>query len=148
MSKERMKLDKTPHQLSLPFKSKTSHLRAGTFHKKEAVKEAVKKAISSSTLDREGVARELSRLVGEDVSFHTVNNWVAEGKNNRRFPLEYAGALVAITGDIGIFEAAMGSGYRILSGNDLAFFELGKMVAEEKKRRKRKKVLMEQIGVT
>jgi hypothetical protein len=140
-----MKLDTKHKQLPLDFKPKTSHIRAGTFHKKDAVKEALKKAISNSALDRESVARELSRLVGEEVSYHTVNNWIAEGKNNRRFPLEYTAALVVITGDMGIFESAMGPGMRLMSDSELPFYELGKMVAEEKKRRKRKKAIMDQI---
>jgi len=146
MSKNTNKIDKKQYQISLPFKSKSSHLRAGSFHKKEAVKEAIKKAIENSPLDREGVDRELSRLVGENVSFHTVNNWIAEGKNNRRFPLEYTGALVAITGDIGIIEAAIDNDMKLLSADQAPYYELGLMVAEEKARRKRKKAIMEKIG--
>lgn len=147
MSKRSIKLDKKQHQFSLPFNNNTSRLRAGSFRKKEAVKEAVKKAIENSDFDRETVARELSRLVGEEVSFHTVNNWIAEGKNNRRIPLEYAGALVAITGDIGIFEAVIDSEMKLLKSDEVPFYELGRVVAEEKARRKRKKALMSQIGV-
>jgi len=37
-------------------------------------------------LCRENVAKELSRLVGEKISIHTLNNWCAAGKHNRRFP--------------------------------------------------------------
>ena len=56
----------------------TEDSRAGTLRTKEAVREALKTALDNSPLGRDTVAKELSRLVGEDISVHSLNNWCAE----------------------------------------------------------------------
>jgi len=126
----------------------TGNRRAGSLRVKEGVKEALKQALDRCGLDRETVADELSRLVGEPVSVHTVNNWVADAKGDRRFPLEYAGALTAITGDVGFLQAALagGAGIKVLAPEEVAYYELGKITAEERARRKRKRAVLEKIG--
>jgi hypothetical protein len=82
-------------------------LRAGPLLIKEAVHEAIKQALYRCSLEREEMAKELSRLVGEEIFIHVLNNWCAAGKHNRRFPLELAKALERITGDKSILEAAL-----------------------------------------
>ena len=135
-------------QMTLPITTKTSTKRSGSYRSKEGIKEAIKKAIGSCELDREEIAKELSRLVGEDISIHTVNNWIAEGKTNRRFPLEYIAALTAITGDNEIIKTAIiNTGLHILNDKEMPYYELGKIVAEEKKRKKRKKQVLDKIGL-
>jgi hypothetical protein len=131
-------------QLSLPLtKTRTSHLRAGALRVKEALHEAVKRALNGCGMDREDVARELSRLVGEDISLHALNNWCAEGKTNRRFPLECAKALALITGDTGILDAALGPEFEALDENGRAVLEYGQLLLEDSMRSKRKRQLKE-----
>ena len=135
-------------QMYLPIIFKTSTKRSGSYRTKEGIKEALKKAFDSCLFDREEIAKELSRLVGEDISIHTINNWIAEGKTNRRVPLEYIAALTAITGDNEIIKAAINNaGLHILNDKEMQFFELRKIIVEEKVRKKRKKQVMEQIGL-
>lgn len=134
-----------PRQLELPFfKMKTSHLRAGSLRTKEAVIEAVKKALKNCPFERSEVAREVSRLVGEEFSVHTLNNIVAEGKTNRRFPLEYAKALTMITGDIGIIEAALQPEFSTMDKKAKIAHDYGLMVIETQNRNRRKKELEQQ----
>lgn len=142
-------MDAKPTQLTIAMSKRgIPALRAGSLRVKEAVTEALRKALEGCGMDRESVSRELSRLVGEEVSVHTVNNWCAEGKHNRRFPLEYAAALSVITGDQGVLDAALKiAGLRVLDRNQAAYFELGVLVAEERSRRKRKKEIEDRIGI-
>ncbi|MDY6904124.1 MAG: hypothetical protein SWH61_05500 [Thermodesulfobacteriota bacterium] len=119
---------------------------AGLCRRKEAVKEAVGRAIANSGLDRQTITCEMSRLVGEEISIHALNNYIAEGKNNRRFPLEYAYALYVITGDVDVINAALGGGMQVLPPDEMKFYELGKITAEERDRRRRKKQIYEEIG--
>ena len=140
-------MDGKPRQLTISM-SKTGgkSLRAGSLRVKESITEALRKALDGK--DREDIARELSRLVGEPVSHHTINNWCAEGKNNRRVPLEYAAALAVITDSREILDAALGVvGFRVIDQAQTAYYDLGMIVAEERARRKRKKEIEERIGL-
>lgn len=131
-------------QLQIPLtKFRTSHLRAGSLRVKEAQHEALKRALNG--LDRDEVAKELTRLVGEEISKHTINNWCSEGKTNRRFPLECAKALVLITGDRGILDAALEPEFRALDEDGQACLEYGELVLEDKVRSKRKRQLQERV---
>ena len=132
------------YQMHLPWaKNGTSHLKAGAFRRKEAVHEAIKRALNECALPREDVAKELSRLVGEDISVNTLNNWCAEGKTNRRFPLECVLAIVTITGDTRIVRAAIEPEYTIVSEDERACLEYGRMLIEDRKRAQRKRQLQE-----
>ena len=132
-------------QLELPlFKMKTSNLRAGSLRTKEAVLEAVKRALKNCPFERADIAREVSRLVGEEFSIHTLNNVVAEGKANRRFPLEYAKALTMITGDTRIIEAAIKPEFAVMDEKAKLAHDYGVMVIENQQRLKKKKQLEQQ----
>ncbi|MEN6439459.1 MAG: hypothetical protein ABFD97_12870 [Syntrophobacter sp.] len=142
---------KRPVQLTMQMgRLATSHWRRGALRRKEAIGEALRRALDGCTtvdgrpLDRETVSTELSRLVGENVSVHAINNWVAEGKDDRRIPLEYAEALTLITGDRGILDAALGH-YRVLDEEEVGYLELGRIVAEERKRAKEKRRVLEKL---
>ena len=133
-------------QIPLPLtKIRTSHLRAGSLRVKEAQHEALKRALDRCGLDREEVAKELTRLVGEEISKHTINNWCAEGKTNRRFPLECAKALALITGDDGVLAAALEPEFTPLNEDGQACLEFGRLVIEDQLRSKRKRQLKERV---
>ena len=133
-----------PSQLPI-FRSKfrTSEIRAGALRVKEAQHEALKRTLSECGIDREDVAKEMSRLVGEDISVHMLNNWCAEGKTNRRFPLECAKALALITGDTRVLDAALGPELAVLDDEGQVCLEYGQLVLEDKVRGKRKRQLQE-----
>lgn len=133
-------------QIPLPLtRHRTAHLRAGALRTKAAVHEALKTALNRCEMAREDVAKELSRLVGEDISINTLNNWCAEGKTNRRFPLECAKALALITGDTGILDAALAPEFAALDEDGRACLEYGRLVIEDQMRAKRKRQLKERV---
>jgi hypothetical protein len=90
----------------------------------------------------------MSRLVSEKITVNHIANWTAESKNGWRMPLEYAAAFFVITGDDGVVKAALsGSGIGIMDDREYAFYELGKIVAEERQRSKKKRRVMEELGL-
>lgn len=135
-------------QLTLPLSSLPSQkLKAGSLRTSEAVKEALRQALRSCGLSRDTVADELTRLTGESVSIHQINNWAAPGKDDRSIPLEQLAALTAVTGDAGLARAALAcAGWAVLHPDEVPIFELGRITAEDKARAKRKRELWEKIG--
>jgi len=149
MSKKRGNLDQTMVQLTLPLSEIPSgRQESGTLRTKERVKAALKRGLSECGIPRDVIAEELSRLTGEHVSIHSLNNWVAPGKDDRTLPLEYAAALTVITGDMRIVQAALScAGILTLSEKEAQFYHLGKLVAEERSRAKTKRELFDRIKV-
>jgi hypothetical protein len=135
-------------QLTLPLSSLPSQERgAESLRTSGGVKEALRQALDRCGLSRETVADELTRLTGETVTVHTVNNWAAQGKAERRIPLDQLAALVIVTGDPGIARAALEpAGLMVLDQSQAPLYELGRITAEDKARAKRKRELWEQIG--
>jgi hypothetical protein len=147
MSKLSVVSDNPKTQMDLfPSKTPTAEFAAGSFRRREALQEALHRALSRCPLSREEIAAELTRLVGEEVSVHTINNWLAESKSNRKMPLEYAEAFAAITGDDHIIEIAFPR-HKTLGAEDAAYYELGKIIADEKRRAKKKRDVFERIGI-
>ena len=110
------------------------------------MKEALRRAVDGCGLGREEIAWELSRLVGEEVSIHTLNNYLAEGRKNRRVPAEYLAALEAITGAADLLEAILPGGWALLPPVEDGVYELGRIISEERMRRRRKRRLLEELG--
>jgi len=148
MSKKRSGVDNGMVQLTLPLSSlPTANLKAGALRVKDAVREALVAALDRSGLDREYVASELSRLVGEAVSIHALNNYTSESKSERRLPLEYAAALAVILRDKGILDAALGSGgFLVLGKEERAIYEIGRLAVEKKRRARRERELWERLN--
>ena len=139
----------SPHQLKLPLTHfRTSGLRAGSLRTKEAILESLKRDIDDSGISRDDLAEELSRLVGEYVSVHTINNYLAEGKTNRRFPLEFARAVALIVGSHDFISAALQPELDLVSESDLAALRYGRMLLEDEERSKLKKELKAQASKT
>ena len=136
-------------QMNLPLTNLGSFDEpAGKYRRKEAVQEALKRTLRNCQLSREEIADEMSRLMSEKVTVNHIANWTAESKNGWRMPLEYAAAFFVVTGDPGVIKAALaGSGIGILQDTDFALFELGRLVAEERARGKRKRQVMETLGI-
>lgn len=147
MSKARRNFGGTMVQLTLPLSSlPTASMQAGSLRRREAVNEAFREALAASGLSREYVAGELSRLTGDQVSIHHINNWTAESKDDRRIPLEYAAALTVILGDARILAAACPAGYLVLPPDEAAVYELGRVVVDERRRSRKKRELWERIN--
>jgi hypothetical protein len=136
-------------QMTLPLSDlKSQGQAAGSLRRLEAVKEALKEALRDSGLPRETVADELSRLTGEHLSVHVLNNWVAEEKKDRNIPLHYCAALSVVLGDLRPLQAAFGgTGVHVMGEEDYGFYELGKMAAEDAQRAKKKRQIKERLGL-
>lgn len=141
--------DSGARQMNLPMTNLRSFDEAaGSFSRKAAVQEALKRTLRNCQLSREEIADEMTRLVSEKITKNHIANWTAESKNGWRMPLEYAAAFYVVTGDPGVVKAALaGSGIGILDDRDFALFELGRIVAEERSRSKRKRQVMEKLGI-
>ncbi|MBA3011107.1 MAG: hypothetical protein KKF12_18085 [Proteobacteria bacterium] len=134
MTKFNTNYDPRAKQLSLPFKHSGSFdCPAGSFRRSEAVQEAVRSALKRCLLDRDEIAEEMSRLLGEKISSNHIANWAAESKNGWRLPLEYAAAFSAVTNDNRVIKAAFsGSGINVLDDKEMTYFEIGKAVEEKR----------------
>lgn len=122
--------------------------RAGSFRRHAAICEALKSALSNCDLGRETVADELSRLTGDKISVNHLNNWTAESKNGWRLPLEYVAALSLITCDKGIIKAALdNSGLMVLDSDEVDYYELGKITAENRIKTKKKQWIFGRLGI-
>lgn len=147
MSKRAPKLAEGMVQLTLPLSSLPSQrLKTGSLRTSETVKDALRQALRSCGLSRETVADELTRLTGESISIHQINNWAAPGKDDRSIPLEQLAALTAVTGDAGLAKAALEcAGWTVLAPEQRAYYELGRMTAEDRQRTRKRRELLEQI---
>lgn len=148
MAKCVQNLDKGMVQLTLPLTSlPTAGLPAGSLRRRDAVQEAFRAALDRSGLTREYVASELSRLTGDSLSIHHINNWTAESKGaERRIPLDYLAALGLILGDAGILQAALPAGWLGLTPEGAAVYEYGRLAVEERRRGRKKRELLERIN--
>ena len=139
MSNSRLKIVPKHTQRELfTTKFPTSHLRAGALRTKESVLEALKSALDNCGIPRHELAKEVSRLVGEEISVHMINNCCAEGKSNRRFPLELAKAVALVTQDKGLIEAALEPEFGALDDESRIYFEYGREVIESDRRSRKR----------
>jgi len=147
MSKKATQSDQGMIQLTLPLSELPSQKRrSGSLRAKEVVKEALRAALHRCGISREVVADELTRLTGESISIHQINNWVAPVKTERSMPLEYAGALAVITGDTGFLQVALeAAGILVLNNQQAPYYELGRITAEDRARAKKRKHILERI---
>ena len=136
-------------QMTLPLDDiQPRKFRAGSLRRHEQVREAVKRALKNCGLPRDVVAEEISRLTGDQVSVNHLNNWTAESKGGWRLPVEYAAALSVVTGDIGPVQAAFdGTGMVVLDQEQAAVYEVGKITAEDLERKKKRKEVLERLGL-
>ncbi len=147
MSKCISKSDERMVQLLLPLSSLPSQkLQSGSLRTLEAVKAGLNQSLKNCGLSREVLAEEISRLTGHDVSIHQINNWVAPSKEDRPTPLHLLAAITKITGSKTLAEAALeGTGYKLLSPDQVIYYEIGLDEVERRKQLKKRKKLWEQV---
>jgi hypothetical protein len=128
-------------QLTLPLSSLPSQkLETGSLRTFETVKDALNLALKECGLSRDIVAEELSRLTGHDISIHQLNNWAAPSKEDRPTPLHFLAALVEVTGSAELIRAAIrGTGYKLLTPEEVVFYEIGLAEVEKKQQTEARK---------
>lgn len=136
-------------QMTLPLEEiGPRKYRAGSLRRHEQVREAVKAALKRCGLPREVVAEEISRLTGDAISVNHLNNWTAESKGGYRLPIEHAAALAIVTGDLGPVRAALdGIGAKVLDRDQVPYYELGVLTAEDMDRKRKRKEVLERLGL-
>ena len=125
-----------PEQLSLPFAQAPSfQLPTGSLRRTESVLEAYSETLKDCRIERDIIAKEMSRLLGENVTISHINNWAAESKSNYRMPLEWSAAFCLVTNDYRVIKAAFReSGINILDDTEMVFYEIGKYEEEKRDR--------------
>ncbi|NDV20857.1 hypothetical protein GO013_15710, partial [Pseudodesulfovibrio sp. JC047] len=125
-------------QMTLPMSSLPSQrLQSGSLRTFEPVKDALNAALKGCGLSRDVVAEELSRLTGHEISVHQINNWAAPSKEDRPTPLHFLAAITEITGSPALAEAALeGTGYKLLTPDEVAYYEIGRLEAEKREQTK------------
>lgn len=148
MSKRKPDSDERMVQLMLPLSSLPSQrLQSGSLRTFEAVKDGLNRSLKDCGLSREIIAEEISRLTGHDITVHQINNWAAPSKEDRPTPLHFLAAFTEITGSPALAEAALdGTGYKLLTPEEVVFYEIGKDEVEKRKQAKARKALWEKVS--
>ncbi len=147
MSKRKRNPDMRLVNLCVPMSSlPTQQLADGSLRTFDTVKGALRRALSRCCLSREIVAEELTRLTGHEVSIHQINNWAAPGKEDRPVPLHFLAAIIVITEDTELAQAALAGPAAAVSPDESVFFEIGMAEVAKREEAKKRKELWEQIG--
>ncbi len=148
MSKRKPDSDERMVQLMLPLSSLPSQrLQSGSLRTFEAVKDGLNRSLKDCGLSREIIAEEISRLTGHDITVHQINNWAAPSKEDRPTPLHFLAAITEITGSPALAEAALdGTGYKLLTPEEVVFYEIGKDEVEKRRKAKARKALWEKVS--
>lgn len=103
---------------------------------------AVSRSLKAAKLDRNGVAAEMSRLLGVEITKARLDSWSAESKERHRFPLPFLPAFIAATGDNAVLRyiCEKAGGYFIES-EDALRLELGRIAEQEQDLRARRKAI-------
>ena len=147
MSKRKPGLDMRLVEMCVPMSSLPSQqLEDGSLRTFESVKAAVNHALRQCGLSRDVVAEEVSRLTGHKITKHQINNWAAQGKEDRPVPLNVLAALIQITGDHSLAEAALaGTGLQLLTPDEAIYYEIGVMEAEKKEQAATRKAAWDKL---
>lgn len=147
MSKRKRNPDMRLVHLCVPMSSLPSQqLGDGSLRTFEGVKGALGRALRACGLSRDVVADEVTRLTGQEVGVNQINNWAAPGAQDRPVPLHVLAALVVITGDHGLARAALeGTGLKLLTPDEIPFYEIGLLEAEKKEQAEARKAAWAKI---
>lgn len=109
---------------------------------------AVREAIRQAPKSRETIADEMTHLVGQTVTIHTINSWTAES-HPHRLPCELLPAFCQATGSIEPLRIlAEAAGVYTLPGVDALRAEVQKIREEEQKlsaERKRRELFLKEL---
>lgn len=104
-------------------------------------------ALKSSPIKREAVATQMSILTGDNISIHSLNNWVAESREGWRFPLEYLAAFEVATETTALTAwIASVRGGKVLMGKEALDAEIGKLERRRDEAMKQIKLLKRAMG--
>ena len=110
------------------------------------LRELVSQALKHPHLNRYGVAAEMSKLLGKEITKSMLDSWSAESKENHRFPLDYFNAFVEATGDKTILRliCEKADGY-FIEGEDALLTELGRIEKQKEELAKKEKLVRQTL---
>lgn len=108
---------------------------------------ALSDALKHADLDRWGVAAEMSRLTGRDISKFMLDAYTAESRTDHNFPMRYAAAFEVATNSY-CLNNLLGKvrGCKVLVGEEALLAELGRIDQMEVELRQQKAALKRYLG--
>lgn len=106
------------------------------------LREALSDALKHSDLDRYGVAAEMSRLTGRDISKHMLDAYTAESRTDHNFPFRYGAAFEVATNSYCLTNLlAKTRGCKVLVGEEALLAEFGRIEQMEHELKQQKTAL-------
>jgi len=150
MAKSRKKID--PRQMGLfdlireindlRGERKGAGNRPGSLNIEAGLREMITQSLKRSRECRYGVAAEMSRLMGKEITKSQLDSWTAESKLKHRFPLAYLAAFIEATGDRSILHyLSEKCGGHFIEGEDALRLELGRIDEQKKELAKKEKLI-------
>jgi hypothetical protein len=120
---------------------------AGSLNLDAAIRDLVSIGLKKTSLDRIGVAAEMSRLLGKEISKSMLDAFSAESKEKHRFPAAFLNAFVEVTGDKSLLRLLCEKAGGFFIDNEAALNLSFLNLREQKKDiSRREKILMELIN--
>jgi len=145
MAKSRKRIADTENQHSLfdlltkELDPKPSSPTEGSANIQDRLRLAVSKALKHPIKSRWQIAGEMSHLLGQEISKHQLDGWVAESKEHR-FPSEYLPAFCLVTGCFDPLRIlAETAGMFIMPGSEALRCEIQKLDEQARKAQSEKK---------
>jgi len=145
MAKLRKRIADTENQPSLfdlltrELDPKTTAPTEGSANVQERLRLSLARALKHLTKSRWQIAGEMSHLLGQEISKHQLDGWVAESKEHR-FPCEYLPAFCLVTGCFDPLRIlAEMAGMFIMPGSEALRCEIQKLDEQAKKAQSEKK---------
>ena len=129
-----------------PFPGKTGK-GPGSLNIDAAIREMISEALKNSKMDRYGVASEMSRLLGREVTKARLDSWSAESKEGHKFPLANLPSFAEATGAKAILRFLCElAGGRFIEGEDVLRLELERIGELEREIKVKKRRIREALG--
>jgi hypothetical protein len=115
---------------------------AGNLDLDVPLREALSDALKHCDHDRHGVAAEMSRLTGREISKYMLDAYTAESRGDHNFPLRYAAAFEVATDSYCLTQLlAKARGCEVLVGDEAVLAEFGRLERMEADLKKQKAAL-------
>ena len=106
------------------------------------IRAALTDAMKRCEFDRYGVAAEMSRLTGRDISKYMLDAYTGASRDDHNFPLRYAAAFEEATGSYALTQLlAKARGGKVLVGDEALLAELGRIEQKEAELKQQKAAL-------
>jgi hypothetical protein len=110
------------------------------------IKNLISESLKKCPYSRHGIVVRMSEITGKEITYHALNSWTAESKDQHRFPAEFLSAFCQATGDYSILKLiANAAGGYFIEGKEAIYTRLGRIQAEESRLQKEKQEIQKQL---